>query len=238
MTFSEAQHRLLVELRTQIHNGHLTERGMARLTGVSQPHIHNVLKGVRNLSPQIADRLLKTFHLTLLDLSSPEELSQRAQTVRRLALVDLPVMESVVGLKALWLPEALTREWLALPVPTQCIGPRLAAVRLKIDPRMEEALGASDLAVVNTSERAMFPPDSAGLYVVQTVSGTAVRYVRWGSSHLYFATADALDSPTEWENAPRAEQIVHGRLVWIGCEKDIHLPMHRRGRVLGESGVK
>jgi len=59
LTFQDAQLKLLVYVRRQIRNGDLTERGFARLIGISQPHVHNVLKGVRNLSPNIFDLALK-----------------------------------------------------------------------------------------------------------------------------------------------------------------------------------
>ena len=59
MTFREAQLKLLAYVVDRIHNGELTERGFARLIGISQPHAHNVLKGVRNLSPEIFDSILK-----------------------------------------------------------------------------------------------------------------------------------------------------------------------------------
>ena len=59
MTFQDAQLKLLAQVRDRIRNGELTERGFARLIGVSQPHVHNVLKGARKLSPQIFDLILK-----------------------------------------------------------------------------------------------------------------------------------------------------------------------------------
>ena len=46
----------------------LTERGLAGLIGVSQPHMHNILKGIRKLSPVVADRILATLEISLLDL--------------------------------------------------------------------------------------------------------------------------------------------------------------------------
>jgi plasmid maintenance system antidote protein VapI len=73
LTFREAQLKLLAYVVDRIHNGELTERGFARLLGISQPHVHNVLKGVRNLSPEIFDSILKYFHMSLLDLASVEE---------------------------------------------------------------------------------------------------------------------------------------------------------------------
>jgi|SRR5271165_4980923 len=52
----------------RIRNGDCTERQLARLVGVSQPQLHNVLKGVRPLKQRLADALLKHFQIGLLDL--------------------------------------------------------------------------------------------------------------------------------------------------------------------------
>jgi hypothetical protein len=67
-TFGDAQLKLLAYVRDRIHNGELTERGFARQIGISQPHAHNALKGVRTLSPEVLDAILRHFHLSLLDL--------------------------------------------------------------------------------------------------------------------------------------------------------------------------
>jgi hypothetical protein len=69
-TFEDAQLKLLAYVRDRIHNGELTERGFARQIGISQPHAHNALKGVRTLSPEVLDSILRYFHLSLLDLLS------------------------------------------------------------------------------------------------------------------------------------------------------------------------
>ncbi len=42
--------------------------------GVSQPQIHNVLKGARALRPPLADRFLRKFGITVLELVSDLEL--------------------------------------------------------------------------------------------------------------------------------------------------------------------
>jgi hypothetical protein len=59
LTFQDARLKLLAYVRNEVRNGELTERGFARLIGISQPHAHNVLKGVRTLSPQVFDLILK-----------------------------------------------------------------------------------------------------------------------------------------------------------------------------------
>jgi antitoxin component HigA of HigAB toxin-antitoxin module len=74
VNFRELQRRLVAHLRTLVRSGDATERGLARLTGVSQPHMHNVLKGKRLLSLEMADRVIAQLHLDLLDFIEPREL--------------------------------------------------------------------------------------------------------------------------------------------------------------------
>ena len=74
MTFRELQRRLVGHLRTLVRSGDATERGLARLTGVSQPHMHNVLKGKRLLSLEMADQVVAQLHLDLLDFLEPGEM--------------------------------------------------------------------------------------------------------------------------------------------------------------------
>ena len=62
---------LLTYVRDRIHNGELTERRLARMIGMSQPHMHNVLKGARNLSLRVFGFDIKIFHMSILDLDSP-----------------------------------------------------------------------------------------------------------------------------------------------------------------------
>jgi hypothetical protein len=65
--------RVVGRLNERIRNGELTERGLARMTGVSQPHMHNVLKGTRALSPEMADQILERLGMTVLDLFDSDD---------------------------------------------------------------------------------------------------------------------------------------------------------------------
>ena len=69
--------RLLDFLSSRINNGEFTERGLARLIGVSQPQLHNVLKGKRKLQTKLADRILQKFGLSVLDLFHQTELREQ-----------------------------------------------------------------------------------------------------------------------------------------------------------------
>jgi transcriptional regulator with XRE-family HTH domain len=80
MYFELLQLRLVAHIQQRVQRGELTERGLARHTGISQPHLHNVLKGVRVLSPRMADLLLHHLHITLLDLLDADELAAQQRT--------------------------------------------------------------------------------------------------------------------------------------------------------------
>jgi hypothetical protein len=73
MTFLDLQQRLLDHLRHRVQSGEATERGLARQAGLSQPHLHNVLKGKRLLSVDMADEILQNLGMGVLDLIDPEE---------------------------------------------------------------------------------------------------------------------------------------------------------------------
>jgi AraC-like DNA-binding protein len=52
----------------RIAQGELTERAIARQAGVSQSHLHNILKGVRGMTPEVADRLMVALKWRVEDL--------------------------------------------------------------------------------------------------------------------------------------------------------------------------
>lgn len=68
MGFQDLGLQLLARVRELVRNGSITERRLARLSGISQPHIHNVLKGARTLSAESADRLMQCLQIELKDL--------------------------------------------------------------------------------------------------------------------------------------------------------------------------
>jgi hypothetical protein len=69
MFVAELFDALLIEVRGRVRNGEWTERGLAKHAGVSQAHLHNVLKGARPLTPAVADRVLRALKLSVLDVA-------------------------------------------------------------------------------------------------------------------------------------------------------------------------
>ena len=77
MYFGLLHSRLVDYMRGRVRSGEITERGLARLAGISQPHLHNVLKGVRLLSAGMADHVVLNLHLSAFDLVEENELGLR-----------------------------------------------------------------------------------------------------------------------------------------------------------------
>jgi len=73
VNFEQLQVLLIDYLRTRVRGGEISERSLARITGLSQSHLHNVLKGKRWLSFDKADQILHHLHLNLQDLMEPLE---------------------------------------------------------------------------------------------------------------------------------------------------------------------
>jgi plasmid maintenance system antidote protein VapI len=92
VTFELLGERLLAFVRLRIKNGEYTERGLARILGVSQPQMHNVLKGARGLRPALADRLLRKFGITALELLTDAELNDAicTRSMARIAIDEGP----------------------------------------------------------------------------------------------------------------------------------------------------
>ena len=64
---------------SECRSGAATERGLARISGISQPHLHNVLKGKRLLSIDKADDVLRCLEIDILRLIHPEELRESSR---------------------------------------------------------------------------------------------------------------------------------------------------------------
>ncbi len=74
ITFEELIIRLKDYIKIRINSGEFTERGLARILQVSQPHLHNMLKGVRTMNIEFADKVLAKFQISIIDLIDQEEI--------------------------------------------------------------------------------------------------------------------------------------------------------------------
>jgi hypothetical protein len=211
MFFNDLQTSLLESLKARVRNGELTERGLARLVGISQPHMHNVLKGQRVLSPQLADQILKQLHISVLDLidrallqqylsSGATEISER---------VYLPVLKGLLGPGHEW-PTAIDAHQRFSVDFKQLAGISGAVVvRLGDDFRMKGAFSGGEYVLLDQSLTARTVIDPDALYVVRRGDLAAVRRLRTSGRNVFMVTEDCLDRPAAWERIASDRQQIH-----------------------------
>jgi len=81
-SFTVLKARLIRFVNLRIQNGDFTERGLARILGISQSQVHNVLKGARKLKPELADHMMRKLDMSVLDLLDPSEVQDQAALLR------------------------------------------------------------------------------------------------------------------------------------------------------------
>jgi len=232
LTFEDAQRGLLAQVRDRIRNGELTERGFARLIGISQPHVHNVLKGVRNLSPQVCDAILNFFHMSILDLVSLEELNAYLRRRIEERFPEVPILESPIGPGRPW-PRGFSRQRrFLLPFASVAVPGELVMTNLVSDPQMLQTLSDYDIALLDTSPAQTSEVTPEGLYVVDRGEEAVLRHMRRGA-HVYYIVSDAsMSAPEAWERRELTGGFVKARVRWLGRARDRELPASQRGRFL------
>ncbi len=223
------------------------------MIGISQPHVHNVLKGERNLSIGISDSILNIFHISILDLASLEDLDTNLKSRKALEPVfevpvpvfevpipvfEVPILDRPIGPGIPWPAQIDQAKRFRTPVPAGAGLPGLVMARLAPDPEMRETLAGYDIAILDTSERQRARPSPEGLYAVDRNGEVVLRYLRPGSRCYYLVTDVTLENPAQWEylRISRSELsgFIKARVLWLGREKDRKLPMSQRGRFLYE----
>lgn len=218
MYFRDLQERLIDIARVRVRGGELTERGLARLSGISQPHMHHVLNHVRLLSPAATDRLMKALDLRVSDVlwrscADPEP------DVRAIPLVRGRIGPASDGILSVTsgdypFPERLLRN-LADPLAAR-LGPDLA---------MPARLLPRDLVLLDQNPRLRSNPlDDGDLWLVQQGPRLSVRYLRRSGTHLWLAGEAARRHAHLWQAIPLAGEnildVVRAQIVWIGREME------------------
>ena len=203
------------EVRRRIRNGELTERRLARMTGISQPHVHNMLKGVRVLSPEMADRILRELHFDVHQLLCPDS-SKRSAGTRAVEFVS--VFEGALGPGHPFPARMGASEY---PFPAEDLAdltePRL--VRLAADPALGDAFLPGDLALLDHDPGRLRDPDHNTLFAVDLGEHGLVRRVQHDGRRLLL-TAPAAQAGSEKQWIPLTSRtilnVVKARVVWIG----------------------
>ena len=193
--FKILQSRLISRLRASVRNGELSERRIALLTGISQPHVHNVLKGARILSPGVADLILLHLHISLAELLEPDaaDRGNQDQTLRA-----VPILEGAIGPGHQY-PAGPGVEHQMIPsnALARLMDPVLA--RVARDPSVGDPFLEGRLVLLEQYVQARQLIEADSHYVVNGPAGSAIRLVRHGMGCLYLFTDYSRDRLRSWE---------------------------------------
>ena len=211
--FQQLAERLLDRVRYAVRAGRFSERGLAKAIGYSQPHLHNVLKGKRNLQPDLADALMDALPVSLDELLRPA-LEPKSPPV------DLsPVLDGAIGGGAPFPPQA--------PAAAQAGDTRLslegfdASAAARIDAAetsMWPLIQPGDWVTLDCSPLARVLPDLDCIYALEIEGRSFIARCRMVGDRLLTVT-DATRLPVgpppfvDIEDYPGV--VVRGRIIWI-----------------------
>jgi hypothetical protein len=213
--FHDLQGKLVDLAREKVRAGQITERGLARMCGISQPHIHNVLKGIRALSMSSADSLMNALGIRVADLLWG---ASGGGGIRAVPLVRNRIGPGTHG--------ELTAFRVNIPMPgwllKNLIDP--GAAHLAPDLVMPAALAANDLVLLDQNPVVRAAPTGNGVWIVAEGSGLRARYLRLAGTRLLVGNEATRGDPQQWLSIPlqgrNILEIVRAHIVWIGREME------------------
>jgi hypothetical protein len=224
MLFADVRNALTAVLRARVRNGEMTERGLARMVGVSQPHIHNVLKGVRVLSPELSDQILQHLRLSVLDLIERERIEAHLSFVHNSGYIYVPLLVGKIGPGFPWPTKVSSTERLPFPNTQAASVQNPVAARLSDDSRMLGLFSAGDIALLDQGLRARTDIEHGAYYVVKSANGGMIRRVEISAGMVYLISEDTSQRPMAWQrihlDGRPITQIVRARAYLINpvCE--------------------
>ena len=213
MFFCELRELFVESLKTRVRNGEMSERGLARESGISQPHLHNVLKGTRLLSPESADKILSFLRVSVLDLVDRGGFPGQSGEMpggEGGEHSTLPVVSGWLGPSHPWPDQISAHE--SFPVSYTAVRKMWlpVVVRLAFDVRMHPLFAEDDLALLDQSHRSRTEFDDDALYVIKRGRVGVVRRIRVVNRAVFMVAEDCLDRQSLWERLPvEGQQILH-----------------------------
>lgn len=235
--FEKLLQRLVRRLAALLTNGEYTERGLARLAGISQPHLHHILSGKRALTPHVADAILASLGWGLGDLIPSEELdhillSRRSHGRKK---IRIPVLGGPIG-RSFPFPDAShVTEWILTQSPI-CEGMRrLFLAPLEPDPGVPFARRPGVFALVAEDEELRLRHLPEAWYVLRWGGAGLVRRIRADAGTLVLLGQKALEeggSPAGIQlEGQSLLSVVRGRLIWAGPDPRPFDPFTHSGSV-------
>jgi len=180
VTFAAMQRRMVAYIRGLMANGELTERGLARMVGVSQPHIHNVLKGARSLSMEIGDQISGVLGISLLELAESSELAGVLED-RIAEDAAFRVVRSAAGQISPFqrFPDLTAAErWVRVPASAVDRVERPVLTGMQADPEMASCFRGATHILLDLNEKARLAVNERCWYALRWGGAGYVRQVR------------------------------------------------------------
>jgi hypothetical protein len=179
--------------------------------------MHNVLKNLRSLSPESADRLMN-----VLDLNIPA-LIFRSTGAAETAVCAIPILKSRLGPG---FEPILTNYRGFMPFIQNRVSSLVEPVVAQLAPDLvlPKPLAANDYVLLDRNPNIRANPSGGGYWVVAESTGLRVRYVKLGGTRIYLANESNVRDPPNWQAVPLQErnllEIVRARIVWISREME------------------
>lgn len=220
--FERLLHRLIRRLRSVLTNGEFTERGLARLTGISQPHLHHILAEKRSLTPHVADAILASVGWGIGDLISDEELDEILMDRRSHSRMRrrIPLIAGRIGPSVPFPETSDVQEWLLVHTQ-QCEGiRRVFLAGLEPDPAAPFTGLAGAFALIAEDEDLRLRLAPEDWYLLRWGGAGLLRRVRAEGGSLVLLGQETLHGGGGPASIPMAGHsllsIVRGRLLWTG----------------------
>ena len=209
MDFCDLQERLLRDVKRRVSSGEITERKLARTTGISQPHMHNILKGVRDLTLNNADRILQALRLSVCDLLEIQELQHGLDWHSKAGIHgrEVPVVAGLLGSGSSWPPVISRFERYHLAESHFQRFRQPVAGRLAPDPAMSDLFAGGELIILETDLKMSDSVDPVDLFLVALHNGIFVRYLRVGRHWVYVVDSLSAQRPLQWTTIRRSSLV-------------------------------
>ncbi len=222
LSFDTLLNRLLASVRLRVSNGDFTERGLARLIGISQPHLHHILKGMRLLTPEIGDALMATLAMSLMDLIDEAALGQALLDRQCLpgSYQHLPLLDGCLGPGSPFPDWRAVAQWIQAPSAAWDHARRPALVRCNPDPDAGLPLRVTRFALIDQDETARLTPAARSWYALRWRGAGYIRQIRRESGSI-FVLGQISFEPSELPSVIELDgnsvlHVIRARIVWLG----------------------
>jgi hypothetical protein len=220
--FERLLQRLVRRVGGLLSNGEYTERGLARLTGISQPHLHHILAGKRTLTPPVADSFLVNLGWTVGELFKEDEVDQilLSRRIGRENRRRIPVLSGKIGPGSPWPDTGKVEEWLTVRSLAWPGAHRLFLAELEPDAAVPFARSGGQFALVAEDEGLRARVEEDCWHVLRWGGAGLVRRVRREGACLKVLGQGLLGEGGGPQSFPLEGQsllsVVRGRLLWAG----------------------